>query len=275
MSTIISFVPALHAGYIKFFKKYPDTLYLLDSDFVADFPRLERDLRQIDSVDMKKAIEALGIFNNVEVLHISDIKDLKIEGEIIMPDEDVTRELKEKYFKDIPVKFESIFLRWEKQISLAENVIPPDRIISTDQFDKEVISLATNEAKKSSDWWRQVGVVVVKDGKVIMTGYNRHVPSDMSMDVYGDPRSSFDAGIRFDLSTAIHGEASLVARAAKEGISLNGASIYVTTFPCPVCAKLIVDAGIKKVFYEKGYSLLDSENILKSAGIEIVMVKKS
>ena len=273
MSTVISFVPALHAGYINFFKKYPDTLYLLDSDFVADFPRLERDIRQINSGDMKKAIESLGIFKKVEVLHIKDINNLKIEGEIVMPDEDITRELKEKYFKDILVKFDSVFLRWEKQISLAENVVPPDRVISTDDFDKENISIATDEAKKSSDWWRQVGAVIVKDGKVIISGYNRHVPSDMSMDVYGDPRSIFDAGIRFDLSTAIHGEASLIARAAKEGISLDGSFIYVTTFPCPGCAKLIVDAGIKKIFYQKGYSLLDAENILKSAGVEIVMVK--
>jgi dCMP deaminase len=273
MSTIISFVPALHAGYINFFKKHPDTLYLLDSDFVTDFTRLERDLRQINSLDMKKAIESLGIFKKVEVLHIIDIKNLKLEGEIIMPDEDITRELKEKYFKNTEVNFEKIFLRWEKQISLTENIVPPDRVISTDEFDKEVISIATNEAKKSSDWWRQVGAAIVKEGKVIMAGYNRHVPSDMSMDVYGDPRSSFDAGIRFDLSTAIHGEASLVARAAKEGLSLDGTSIYVTTFPCPGCAKLIVDAGINKVFYQKGYSLLDSENILKSANVEIVMVK--
>lgn len=273
MSTIISFVPALHAGYINFFKKHPGTLYLLDSDFVADFHRLERDIRQINSSDMKKAIESLGIFKKVEVLHIADIKDLKLEGKIVMPDEDITRELKEKYFKNIPVTFDSVFLRWERQISLTENIVPPDRVISTDEFDKEVISLATNEAKKSSDWWRQVGAVIVKDGKVIMAGYNRHVPTDMSMDFYGDPRSNFDAGINFDISTAIHGEASLIAKAAKGGISLDKSFLYATTFPCPGCAKLIVDAGIKKVFYHKGYSLLDSENILKSAGVEIVMVK--
>ena len=273
MSAIISFVPALHAGYIKFFNKYPDNLYLLDSDFVADFPRLERDLRQMNSSDMKKAIESLGIFNKVEILYVANIKDLKLEGEIIMPDEEISHQLKEKYFSDVPVKFESIFLRYEKQISLTEVIVAPDRTISTNDFDKEILALATAEAKKSSDWWRQVGAVAVKDKKVLLSGFNKHMPTDLSMDVYGDPRSDFDAGIRFDLSTAIHGEASLVARAAKEGLSLDGSSIYVTTFPCPACAKLIVEAGINKVFYLKGYSLLDAENILKAANVQIVMVK--
>ncbi len=274
MSSIICFVPALHAGYIRFFKKYPGTLYLLHSDFVTDFHRLERDLRQIDAEEMKKAIEALGIFKKVCVLHQKDIQNTEFDGEIIMPDEDITRELKEKYFPNTEVKYDSIFLRWEKQISTTETIVPPDRTISTVQFDNEMIGIATNSATKSSDWWRQVGAALVQGGKLILSGYNRHMPTDMTMDVYGDPRSSFDAGIRIDLSTAIHGEASVIARAAKEGIKLDGSSIYVTTFPCPACAKLICDAGIKKVFYSKGYSLLDAENILKSANIEIVLVQE-
>lgn len=279
MTNIISFVPALHSGYIKFFRKYPDSLYLLDSDFVVDFPRLERDLRQIDAEEIKKAIQALGIFKNVYVLHQKDLENLKdsggikFEGEVVMPDEDITRELKDKYFKDIDVKFESIFLRWDKLISTTETIVPADREISTDDFDNEVIGIANKNAEKSSDWWRQVGSAVVKDGKILLGGYNKHLPTDLSMDVYGDPRSSFDAGIRFDLSTAIHGEASVIARAAKEGIKLDGCSIYVTTFPCPVCAKLICEAGITKLFYSKGYSLLDAENILRAFNVEIVLVK--
>ncbi|HLN18769.1 MAG TPA: deaminase, partial [Patescibacteria group bacterium] len=62
-------------------------------------------------------------------------------------------------------------------------------------------------------------------------------------------------------------------KAAKDGISLNNTNLYVTTFPCPTCAKLIAEAGIKKVYYESGYSLSDAEDILKNAGIEIILVK--
>jgi dCMP deaminase len=273
MSAIISFVPALHKGYIDFFKKYPDTLYLLDSDFVRDFPRLERDLRQTNAEEMKKAIKALNIFKEIKVLHVNDVANLKIEEEIVMPDEDISRELKDKYFADKEVKFEQIFLRWNRVITLSENVVPPDRIISVEEFDNEMIKEATKEAARSSDWWRQVGAVAVKDGKIIFAGYNRHMPSDLTMDVYGDPRSSFDAGEYIELSSAIHGEANLIARAARKGISLEGTSFYVTTFPCPNCAKLIAEAGVKKVYYSKGYSLVDAETILKTADIEIVLVK--
>ena len=273
MSTIIAFVPAIHAGYINFFKKYPGDLYILDADFVADIPRLERDIRATSAEDMKKSIEALSIFKNISVLHVADIGKLKIEGDIIMPDEDVSKELKSKYFQDKKVIFDSVFLRWNKQISTTEFTVAPDRIISIDDFDREMINEAQKEADKSSDWWRRIGAIAVKDKKVILTGYNRHLPTDISMDVYGDPRSSFDAGVSFELSTAIHGEANLVAKAAKTGINLDGASLYVTTFPCPVCAKLVAEAGFKKVYYAKGYSLLDAENLLKSYGIEIVLVK--
>lgn len=271
--TIICFVPALHAGYINFFKKHPGTLYLLGPDFVADFPKLERDIRQTNPEDMQKAIEALGIFESVKILNRETASGLKLEGEVFMPDEDLTRELKDKFFPSAEVVFDSVFLRWDKQITVAETVVLSGRIVSTDDLDKETMRVALDDATKSSDWWRQVGAAVVKEGKVILASHNRHMPTDMSMDVYGDPRANFDAGVRIDLSTAIHGEASLVAKAAKEGTALAGTSIYVTTFPCPACAKLIVDAGIQKVYYAKGYSLLDAENILKSANIEIVLVK--
>lgn len=271
--TIICFVPALHAGYINFFKKHPGTLYLLGQDFVADFPKLERDIRQTNPEDMRKAIESLGIFESVQILSKETAVSLKIEGEVFMPDEDLTRELKDKFFSDIKVTFDSVFLRWDKQITVAETVVPPGRIVSVEDFDKEAMKVAFDDATKSSDWWRQVGAAITKEGKVILSSHNRHMPTDMSMDAYGDPRANFDAGVRIDLSTAIHGEASLIAKAAKEGTALEGASIYVTTFPCPACAKLIVDAGIQKVYYAKGYSLLDAENILKSANIEIVLVK--
>ena len=64
--------------------------------------------------------------------------------------------------------------------------------------------------------------------------------------MFGDPRSNFDAGKNIELSKFIHAEASLIAQAAKQGAKLEGASIYVTTFPCPVCARLVATAGLRK-----------------------------
>ncbi|MEK7632819.1 MAG: deaminase [Patescibacteria group bacterium] len=270
---LIAFVPVLHKGYINLFKKYPDTLGILGADVIADFTALTRDCRMVEPEAMKLAIESLKIFSSVRVLSKSDLAEIAQSMlPIVMPDEDVSREIAKQHFADRTV-FESIFLRWDGMRTLRENIAAPDRKISSDDFARSMIRLATAEATKSSDWWRQVGTAIVKDGVVIALSHNRHLPTDYHLDVEGDPRTNFDAGVRIDLSTAIHSEALAVAQSAKAGTPLNGADAFVTTFPCPNCARLLAEAGIKTVYYNKGYSLLDAEEILKAYGIEIVLVE--
>lgn len=272
---LIAFVPVLHKGYIDLFKKYPESLGILGADVIADFTSLTRDCRIVDPEVMKFAIESLGIFSSVRVLSKSDLAELvRSEPSIVMPDEDVSRELAKRYFAD-RATYESTFLRWDGMKTLRENVAVPNRKISSDDFARSMIGLATIEATKSSDWWRQVGTAIVKEGKVIALSHNKHLPTDYHLDIDGDPRTNFDAGVRIDLSTAIHSEALAVAQSAKRGTSLNGAEAFVTTFPCPNCARLLAEAGIKTVYYHKGYSLLDAEEILKTYGVEIVLVDLS
>ncbi len=270
---VVTLVPAIHIGYINFFKKYPGSLYVIGKDFISDFLHIERDLRTPDFDELKKMLVSLEIFNDVVELTRENIKDIPTDLEVVMPDDEITKSISEKYFSERKVNFENVFLRWNRQISTTEFEVPADRIISHEEVDRELIGQAHTLSEKSSDWWRQIGTLLVKDGKVITTGFNCHLPSDFTMDSFGDPRSNFDAGIRFDLSTAIHSEARAIAEAARKGISIDGASLYVTTFPCPTCAKLAAVAGIKKVYYSTGYSLLDAENILKAFGIEIILVK--
>ena len=89
-----------------------------------------------------------------------------------------------------------------------------------------------------------------------------------------DPRTLRLLAIAMEqLGDVCGAEAQLVAAAAKQGISLEGASMYVTTFPCPPCAKLVAYSGIKKLYYADGYGVLDGERVLKSQGVEIVFVK--
>ncbi|MCK4918169.1 MAG: hypothetical protein KAS02_00070 [Candidatus Pacebacteria bacterium] len=276
---LIAFVPVLHAGYIKLFKKFPTNIYLIDKNLLIEssiYKYFERDLRTMDEMVMQKAIKSLNIFENVNILDKNNLEEIKKEEnfEIIFPDEAVSKEIQKKYFKDNKnISFENVFLRWDKPITLQETEVHPNRKITIEKFHQTMMGEALKQKKLSSDWWRQVGSVIVKDNKVILSGYNKHVPTDFSMDIYGDPRSNFDAGERYDLSTAIHSEASLISYAAKEGISLDGASIYVTTFPCPTCAKLIAGAGIKKVYYSEGYSVLDAENIFNAFNIEVILIQ--
>lgn len=272
---LIAFVPVLHKGYLELFKKYPDELGLLGLDVIADYTALTRDLRIVDPHELKGAIEGLRIFPRVRVLSKNDLALIGTTSvNIVMPDEDVSRDLASKYF-GARVSFASVAIRnrWDRQFIDRENVVAPHRVVTSANTDIKLMELASDEAQKSEDWWRQVGTVIVKDGQVIARSHNRHLPSDYTLSTYGDPRSNVDAGQRLDISTAIHSEVGLIAQAAKQGLSLDGASAYVSTFPCPNCARLLAEAGIKKVYYQKGYSLLDAEEILKAYNVEIILVQ--
>jgi dCMP deaminase len=78
--------------------------------------------------------------------------------------------------------------------------------------------------------------------------------------------------VHLELSTATHAEARLIAQAAREGTSTKSAVMYVTDFPCPPCAKLIAAAGIAKLYFRTGYAVLDGEDVLAAAGVEVVQV---
>jgi dCMP deaminase len=272
---VVSYIPAIHQGYIDFFKKYPGTLYILDQELVAEVPRMDRDIRALKPAEIQSLLQGLKIFEDIIILNTSTLTQLQNESSpIVMPDEDVNRHFAEAYLLDKKVAFISMFLRWDKQISTKEFEVPPDRIISKNQADKEIMELAFKEAEKSPDWWRQIGAVIVQDGKPILIGYNTPISAkDYTLGAFGDPRSNFDAGIGFEISKILHAEAGVIAHAARQGIPLEGASLYITTFPCPVCAKSIAASGIKRIYYSNGYSLLDAEDILKSFGIEIVLVQ--
>ena len=276
-TAIIAFVPVIHRGYVEFFKSEPGDIYVFGNEIIKQYVHLTRDLRTIDPAEAVAALSAIFPDRTIRVLEPVMVGELKGVS-IVMPDDEVCHDFAEKNFvgKDFAgkkTKFVSVFLRWNRVITFKENEIDPKRKISKDDFDKKIIAEAFKETDKSSDWWRQIAAIVVKDGKVLLKAHNHHMPTDFHLAVNGDPRSNFDAGQHGEIYTSIHAEASLVAEAAKKGISLDGLTLYSTTFPCPNCARLIAKAGIKKVFYSKGYSLLDAERILEHFGIEIVMVQ--
>jgi len=275
---VIAYVPVLHAGYIEFFKKHNAPLYIIGREIIAELSKIKpyygRDIRALPPELVKQAIEALKILPQVSIIDRGAIADLiKEKAELILPDEDISRDTISKYFPNSPVSYDTVFLRWDKKISQTEFEVPPDRKISENDLDKELMAKAEKEAEKTSDWWRQIGALIVRDGKILLSEHNRHLPRDQSPYALGDPRNNFNAGEKIEVSTVLHGEAGLIAQAARQGLSLAGASLYVTTFPCPNCAKLIVASGIKKVYYKKGYSLLDADKLFKSFGLEVILVK--
>lgn len=275
MASLVLFVPALHKGYLDLFEQYSD-IYLLDDSILKTIPRfkyIERDLRRFDVGVLQKILQ--GFYSDKKVAIASADTIRNVTDAIEMPSDEISEEVAEKFFKGKTIKFVPIFLRWNKKITQKESEPHPDRIVSTDEFDRELMIKASALTNKSSDWWRQIGAVIVKDGNVVIEAYNKRLPSEYTQDAYGDPRSNFDAGEHIELASTIHAESFAIAQAAKKGLALDGASLYVTTYPCPVCAKSIVMSGVKKLYYRDGYSLFDAEKILKAFDVEIVRVEMS
>lgn len=274
-TVVIAYVPVLHDGYRKFFEKHrdADALYIFGPEIIARFDYLAKEIRALDPALMKRAIESLSIYREVEVLDNEALQALKQEQiKFIAPDEDVTRQLIETEFSGAQVTYDTIFLRWDKHKTMDGQPVDADQTISTAEFDKKLIELLGKEAEKSSDFWRRLGSAIVKDGKIILVSHNRPVPSDQMTYAHGDPRNTLHKGVGIEYSLILHAEAALIAEAAKKGISVDGASCYVTVFPCPPCAKLIAYSGIKKLYYTTGYALLDQDKVLKSQGVELIHV---
>jgi dCMP deaminase len=272
---LLVYVPVLHEGYRQLFERYRtvDTIAIFGKELIEESDYLHKEIRALDPQLIAEAVRSwhLGPFINVVT---SDCLQRYNFGRrhFVMPDEDVCQRVAKKYLWECTVDFESVFLRWDRKNTLEEHTVQYDRSIPVAELDQELIGLSLKEAEKSSDWWRQVGAVAVRDKKVLLTAFNRHMPSPHTPYVTGDPRNVFSKGVNIELGTALHAEKGIICEAAKRGISLDGAYLYVSTFPCPPCAKAIVAAGFKRCYYSSGYAMLDGESILKQSGIEVVYV---
>lgn len=273
-SAIIAFVPVIHQGYLDFFNGHAGDIFIFSQKLIESFTFLPRDLRTVDPKQMVKALKTLLPKRKISTVNPTDFRKWKYR-EIIMPEDEISHEIAEKYLTDsskAKLIYEPVFLRWNRHIALVEHPIPAHRKITKEEFHREMIGKALEEAAKSEDWWRKVATVVVKDGVIVFSTHNHHLPSRFHLAQNGDPRSNFDSGQHQEIFTSIHSEAAAIAQAANKGISLQGAHMYVTTFPCPNCARLLSTAGVKKVYYQRGYSLLDAEEILNHFGVEIILV---
>lgn len=275
MKTIIAYVPVLHEGYRALFEKHQGAeLFLIGPEQVGeDFPKLGRDLRQLPVAAMRDALAALGLLKDVQVYGEGVAAQLNAaKASVVMPVDEISERIAVQ-LPDCSIAYENVFLRWDKPVTLAEKEVRPDCAISTEAVDRQFIQRAAKEAEKSADWWRQVGAVVVRDVEVLFVAYNAHHPSEQAVLAAGNPRDNFDAGEHLEISDTLHGEASVVAQAARAGVSLAGTSVYVTTFPCINCARLLAEAGVKKVYYRDGYSRLDAEGVLKDNGVELILIQ--
>lgn len=123
---------------------------------------------------------------------------------------------------------------------------------------------------------RQVGAVIVKDKHIISTGYNGAPTGLKHCEEVGCMRENLNipSGERHELCRGTHAEQNAIIQAALNGVSTKDATIYVSASPCSMCAKMIINAGIKRVVYEGDYPDKLSFEYFKEATIEVVKIDR-
>ena len=126
-------------------------------------------------------------------------------------------------------------------------------------------------AKRSTCLRRHVGAILVKDKRILATGYNGAPSGLRHCEEVGCLRedSSIPSGERHELCRGLHAEQNAIIQAAYHGFSIRGATLYCTNKPCVICSKMLINAGIRKILYEDGYDDSLADQMLTEADIEI------
>jgi dCMP deaminase len=270
---VLAYVPVLHEGYRRFLERHgrDRRVFVIGPELHADLRPLAKDVRALDAQDAARALASLEIASSVAVLDELGARRLAEEPglSLVAPAEDVSYAVVERWFPRAAVRYDTAFLRWDKTKTVQLLDPAPARVVAPDQA---LADLAEQAATASLDWWRQVGAAIrFADGSA-EAATNEHHPHPHAIYAAGDPRANFTKGVELELSTATHAEAALIARAARAGRATEGATLYVTDFPCPPCAKLIANAGVARLYYREGYAVLDGRDVLEAADVEIVQV---
>jgi dCMP deaminase len=124
---------------------------------------------------------------------------------------------------------------------------------SWDEYFMEITRLVVS---RSTCVRRQVGAVIVKDKKILATGYNgapSGLPHCLEVGCLRD-ELGIPSGERHELCRGLHAEQNAIIQAAYYGVSINGATLYCTNLPCIICTKMLINSGITRVVYGEGYT---------------------
>ena len=132
-------------------------------------------------------------------------------------------------------------------------------------------------ARRSTCLRRHVGAVIVRDKRILATGYNgapRGLPHCSETGCLREEQG-VPSGQKQELCRGLHAEQNAIIQAALSGVSIENSQLYSVTQPCVICAKMIINAGIKRVVFDEGYPDQLAEQMLKEAGIEMTNIKET
>ncbi|MFO8090921.1 MAG: cytidine/deoxycytidylate deaminase family protein [Desulfatiglandaceae bacterium] len=138
------------------------------------------------------------------------------------------------------------------------------------------MSIAELVATRSTCLRRHVGAVLVKDRRILATGYNGAPAGIRHCEETGCLRQklSVPSGQRHELCRGLHAEQNAIIQASYHGISIAGSTLYCTDQPCIICSKMLINAGISDIFFLNPYDDPLAEEMLEEAGIRLVRWKK-
>ena len=147
------------------------------------------------------------------------------------------------------------------------------------KWDDRFMEMARTIANWSSCYQpnRKIGAVIVKDKRILTTGYNGAPSGVKSCVERGEclrRKLNIPSGTKHELCYAIHAEQNAIIQAARMGVEIEGSTIYCTHQPCVICAKMIVNAGISRVVYGEGYPDEFSLEILREGGVQLERVEQ-
>jgi len=143
-------------------------------------------------------------------------------------------------------------------------------------WDEYFMDITRRVAQRATCLRRQVGTIVVKEKKILATGYNGAPAGLQHCEQVGclRERLKIPQGERHELCRGTHSEQNAIIQAATFGVSIKEATLYSTHFPCVLCTKMIINAGIKRVVYLQGYADDLSREMIQEAGIEVSRLKE-
>ncbi|MFZ1984544.1 MAG: cytidine/deoxycytidylate deaminase family protein [Desulfatitalea sp.] len=149
--------------------------------------------------------------------------------------------------------------------------------IERPSWDEYFMDITCLVAKRATCLRRAVGAVVVRDRRLLSTGYNGAPSNVRHCAEVGCLRQQLNvpSGERHELCRGIHAEQNAIIQAAYHGVSIKGATLFCTNLPCSICAKMIINAGIVRIVYQSGYADLISSEMLAEAGVEVVQLPSS
>jgi len=129
-------------------------------------------------------------------------------------------------------------------------------------------------ASRSTCLRRKVGAVIVKERRILCSGYNGAPSKVPHCSETGCLREKLNvpSGEKHELCRGVHAEQNAIIQAAFHGIRVNGAVLYCTNQPCSICAKMIINAGIKKVYYKDGYDDPLGLEMFDQAKVELIQL---